>query len=159
MNNNSIMPGSNIAGKKNDHGEGGVDGDIGATGGSGLENSDEDHCEGKIANGPSLERQDLEINSQVELKVFETCSIYCLKYLLWRKTQVPIQDQVLYYDSKALDNPYEVRQYTLIDNHQLMMSPSSSQDAHLSSDVGQNKPYELQLTVQPRRSQLSGSLA
>ena len=28
----------------------------------------------------------------VELEVFTTCSIYCIKYALWRRLQVPIQN-------------------------------------------------------------------
>ena len=27
-----------------------------------------------------------------EIKSFMTCSIYCIKYMLWRKLQVPIQN-------------------------------------------------------------------
>ena len=28
----------------------------------------------------------------VELEVFTTCSIYCIKYALWRRLQIPIQN-------------------------------------------------------------------
>jgi hypothetical protein len=27
-----------------------------------------------------------------ELTCFDACSVYCLKYLIWRRIQIPIQD-------------------------------------------------------------------
>ena len=46
---------------------------LGATGGSQNENPHED----------------------LEINVFSTCSIYCIKYIIWKQLKVPIQNQVL----------------------------------------------------------------
>ena len=42
---------------------------------------------GSMTNNPLAE--------DIELEVYATCSIYCIKYILWRRFQVPIQNMLL----------------------------------------------------------------
>ena len=62
--------------------------EIGATGGSNTFNQQEE---------------------EFEIKSFMTCSVYCIKYQLWRKLQVPIQNQILTFKGAQLSNPVELR--------------------------------------------------
>ena len=48
----------------------------------------------------------------VELEVFTNCSIYCIKYVLWRRIQMPIQNMMLTLPGQSepdLDNNIEIR--------------------------------------------------
>ena len=61
---------------------------LGATGGSQVDNPQED----------------------LEITVFSTCSIYCIKYILWKQLKVPIQNQVLSSENtNTLPNHIELR--------------------------------------------------